>query len=225
MGKDSIGSIWLKFDSSWFESKLAEGVFFENVQYISSDIAQDLLDYQRGLEFMNAPTICFESRLLNSELKINEFEVVSNRKDLAEHVKFRNEYFPRETPLTVEEVCHAYDEDTPLEYDSEGFCVSPPYYFGEVDDSEWLQNLGVMDTHLNLIKLVWCENETENSFIFVSSASFAGQFNPEIFFSVIMQSIGISPDQLELEESQFLGVLNEKFPGVGLELREERPFW
>ena len=225
MAKESIESDWLEFDSSWFESKLTEGVFFENVQYISSDIVQDLLDYQRGLEFMNAPTICFESRLLNSEIKINEFEVVSNHLDLAEHVKFRNEYFPRETPLTVKEVCHVYDADTPLEYDSKGFCVSPPYYFGEVDDSEWLQNFGVMDTNLNLIKLVWGEGETENSFIFVSSASFAGQFNPEIFFRVIMQSIGINPNQLELEKSQFHRFLNEKFPGVGLELRDERPFW
>lgn len=90
-------SDWLEFDSAWFESKLTEGIFFENVQYISSDIVRDLLDYQRGLEFINAPTLCFESRLLNSELKINEFKVVSNHKDLAEHVKSRNEYFLRET--------------------------------------------------------------------------------------------------------------------------------
>ena len=200
MGKESIESEWLESDSAWFKSNLTEGVFFENVQYISCNILQDLLDYQRGLEFMSAPTLCSESRLLNSELKINEFKVIRNGDDPADKVKFLNEYSLRENPLTVEEVCHAYD-DAALEYDSKGIPIYPPYYFGEVDDSEWIQNFGVMDTHLNLFKLVWSENETENSFIFVSSASFAGQFFPDMFFKVIMQSIGISPSQLELLEN------------------------
>lgn len=218
-------SDWLEFDSAWFESNLAEGVFFENVQYISSDILQDLLDYQRGLEIIEAPTLCFESRLLNSELKINQFEVVSNHEDLAEYVRFQNEW-RRGTPLTVEEVCHAYDEDGPFDYiTNDTVKLSPPYYFGEVDGSEWWQKLGVIDTHLNLIKLVWSEGGTENSFIFVSSASFAGPNKPEIYFRVIMQSIGMSPDQLELEESEFLRVLNEKFPDVVLEVRDQRGFF
>ena len=91
-------------------------------------------------------------------------------------------------------------------------------YDGEVcSEKEWIVNLGAMDVHLRFRKLRWTEGSVEKNFVYVNLITFALDFSPKTFFPILMESIGLQPWLLNLDNDRFGNVLSQRFPGIRLD--------
>lgn len=94
-------------------------------------------------------------------------------------------------------------------------------YDGEVCfESEWRNNLGAMDVHLNFRKLSWAEESEQKKLVCVDSISFAMGFWPKLFFPILMESVGLQTWLLNLETDKFGDALRQRFPGIQLDTTE-----
>jgi hypothetical protein len=89
---NNLGDLWIDFDPTWFIENLSEGPFFRDLSFISGDIIQDIFDYKRGIEFNNAPSLVFESRLFGKNLDVKEQVAIPNDQNIEEKLRFDNEW-------------------------------------------------------------------------------------------------------------------------------------
>ena len=251
---NNLGELWIDFDPTWFIENLSEGPFFRDLSFISGQIIQDIFDYKRGIEFLNAPSLVFETRLFGKNLDVKEQVAIPNDRNIEEKLRIDNEGRRKNSqPATFDDYCHIYDDDdfdlpwtgeyAPLNHmgggerwnhlrqmELDGFVHSTPItksplspgehlrYDGEVcSEKEWIQNLGVMDVYLKLRKLSWVEESVENKFVCVNYMSFAMGCWPEVFFPILMESIGLQRSSLNLDLDEFGNVLRDRFRGIQLD--------
>lgn len=107
---NNLGDLWIDFDPTWFIENLSEGPFFRDLSFISGDIIQDIFDYKRGIEFSNAPSLVFESRLFGKNLDVKEQVAIPNDQNIEEKLRIDNEWINSE-PACLDDYCHIYDDD------------------------------------------------------------------------------------------------------------------